>query len=103
MARPRQLPLWPTARTAAGQVFDGRTALAQQLRAVRRRRKLTQAVLAERAGMDRSTLSGIERRKHNVPLDTLCRLAWALRVEPRELLTPAATRAPRTRRRRDPP
>jgi transcriptional regulator with XRE-family HTH domain len=100
MARPRQLPLWPTAKTAADQVFDARAALAQQLRAVRRRRNLTQEVLAERAGMDRSYVSGIERGRHNVPLDTLCRLAWALRVEPRELIAAPAER--RRRPRKDP-
>src|SRR5262249_13089541 len=86
MKRPRQLALWPTARTAAEQVFNGRAALAAQLRAVRRRRQLTQEALAERAGMDRSYLSAIERGKHNVPLDTICRLAWALGLDLRDLL-----------------
>jgi len=90
--RPRQLALWPTARTAAEQVFNGRAALAQQLRNLRRRRHLTQESLAERAGMDRSYLSGIELGKHNVPLDTICRLAWALGLDVRELLTTPAAR-----------
>ncbi len=92
MKRPRQLALWPTARTAAEQVFNGRAALAQQLRNLRRRRHLTQESLAERAGMDRSYLSGIELGKHNVPLDTICRLAWALGLDVRELLTTPAKR-----------
>jgi transcriptional regulator with XRE-family HTH domain len=92
MRRPRQLSLLPTARTAADQVFDARATLARKLRAARRRRQLTQEALAERAGMDRSYLSGIERGKHNVPLDTLCRLAWALRVEPRDLISPGHDR-----------
>ncbi len=93
MKRPRQLALWPTARTAAEQVFNGRAALAAQLRAVRERRGLTQEALAERAGMDRSYVSGIERGRHNVPLDTICRLAWALGMEVRDLLAvPAAAR-----------
>lgn len=100
MARPRQLPLWPTAKTAADQVFNARAVLAEQLRTVRRRRNLTQEVLAERAGMDRSYISGIERGRHNVPLDTLCRLAWALRVEPRDLIAAPAVR--RRRPRKDP-
>src|SRR5881398_2367727 len=78
--RPRQLALWPTARTAA-EVFDGRAALAARLRDVRQRRHLTQAALAERAGIDRSYLSAIERARHNVPLDTVCRLAWALGMD----------------------
>ena len=97
MKRPRQLALWPTARTAAEQVFNGRAALGNQLRAVRRKRKLTQESLAERAGMDRSYLSGIELGKHNVPLDTICRLAWALGMDVRELLSGAP---PASRRRR---
>jgi transcriptional regulator with XRE-family HTH domain len=97
MAKPRQLPLWPTARTAGDQVFDGRSALAEQLRAARKKRNLTQDVLAERAGMDRSYISGIERGRHNVPLDTLCRLAWALRVEPRDLIAPPGERRKRRR------
>jgi transcriptional regulator with XRE-family HTH domain len=99
MKRPRQLALWPTARTAAEQVFNGRAVLAQQLRNLRRRRKLTQESLAERAGMDRSTLSGIERGKHNVPLDTICRLAWALGLDVRDLLTPSAAATRRKRGR----
>jgi transcriptional regulator with XRE-family HTH domain len=97
MKRPRQLALWPTARTAAEQVFNGRAALAAQLRSVRRRRKLTQEALAERAGMDRSYLSGIERGKHNVPLDTICRLAWALGMDVRDLVSAPAAAARRRR------
>jgi DNA-binding XRE family transcriptional regulator len=96
--RPRQLALWPTARTAAEQVFDGRAALAAHLSGFRERRGLTQAALAERAGMDRSYLSGIERGRHNVPLDTVCRLAWALGMEVRDLLTAAPVRKARRRR-----
>lgn len=93
MKRPRQLALWPTARSAAEQVFNGRAALAAQLRTLRRRRRLTQEALAERAGMDRSYLSAIERGKHNVPLDTICRLAWALGMDVRDLVTPPRIRA----------
>ncbi len=101
MKTPRQLALWPTARTAAEQVFNGRAALARQLRALRLRRHLTQAALAERAGMDRSYLSGIERGRHNVPLDTLCRLAWALGLDVRDLISPGPPA--RRRRARRPP
>lgn len=99
MKRPRQLALWPTARTAAEQVFNGRAVLGTQLRAVRRHRGLTQESLAERAGMNRSYLSGIERSQHNVPLDTVCRLAWALGMDVRDLLSPTP---PGTDRRRRP-
>ncbi len=99
--RPRQLALWPTARTAAEQVFNGRAALAAQLRALRRRRRLTQQALAERAGMDRSYLSAIERGKHNVPLDTVCRLAWALSMDVRDLVAAPAERRRAARRAAD--
>jgi transcriptional regulator with XRE-family HTH domain len=98
MKRPRQLALWPTARTAA-EVFDGRIVLAAQIKSFRERRGLTQESLAERAGMHRSYLSGIERGRHNVPLDTLCRLAWALGMDVRDLLTVAPPRKPRRPRR----
>jgi DNA-binding XRE family transcriptional regulator len=102
MKRPRQLALWPTARTAAEQVFNGRAALGNQLRAVRRKRHLTQESLAERAGMDRSYLSGIELGKHNVPLDTICRLAWALGMDVRELIGGAPGSSRRRRASRPP-
>lgn len=97
MKRPRQLALWPTARTAAEQVFNGRAVLGARLRAVRHHRGLTQESLAERAGMDRSYLSAIERGRHNVPLDTICRLAWALSMDVRDLLSPPPARPVRKR------
>jgi len=88
MKRARQLSLWPTAKVAGAELFDGRRVLATQLRMVRTRRQLTQAAVAERVGIHPSYLGSIERGRRNVPLDTLCRLAWALRVEPHELLRP---------------
>jgi transcriptional regulator with XRE-family HTH domain len=90
--RARQLSLWPTAKVAGAELFDGRSVLATQLRAVRTRRRLTQAGVAERVGIHPSYLGSIERGRRNVPLDTLCRLAWALRVEPHELLRPIAAK-----------
>jgi len=95
MKRARQLPLWPTARLAADELFDGRRVLAAQLRTARARRRLTQEALAERVGIHPSYLGSIERGRRNVPLDTLCRLAWALRIDPHELLR----RVPEKRRR----
>jgi transcriptional regulator with XRE-family HTH domain len=90
MKRARQIPLWPTAKLAREEVFDGRAVLASRVKGLRGERHLSQAALAERAGMHRSYLSSIERGRRNVPLDTVCRLAWALGVDVRELLTPAA-------------
>jgi len=80
--------LWPTAKLAADELFDGRRTLGAQLRTARTRRQLTQEALAERIGIHPSYLGSIERGRRNVPLDTLCRLAWALRVDPHELLRP---------------
>ena len=88
MKRARQLNLWPTARVAADELFDGRRVLGAHLRTARTKRKLTQEALAERVGMNPGYLGSIERGGHNVPLDTLCRLAWALRLDPHELLRP---------------
>ncbi|HEY3120474.1 MAG TPA: helix-turn-helix transcriptional regulator [Vicinamibacteria bacterium] len=101
MPRARQLPLWPTARAADHEVLDGRTVLAANLKALREQRSLSQAALAERAGLNRSYLGAIEHGRHNVPLDTVCRLAWALGREPRDLLSAIAPppSPPRSRRR----
>jgi transcriptional regulator with XRE-family HTH domain len=89
MKKARQIPLWPTARLAGEEVFDGRAALAHGVRTLRGERHLSQAALAERAGMHRTYLSSIERGRRNVPLDTVCRLAWALGVDVRDLLAAA--------------
>jgi transcriptional regulator with XRE-family HTH domain len=83
----RQIPLWPTARLAGDEVFNGRAVLASRVKGLRSERHLSQATLAERAGIHRTYLSSIERGRRNVPLDTVCRLAWALGVDVRELFT----------------
>jgi len=88
MKKARQLNLWPTARVATDELFDGRHVLGVHLRSVRTRRHLTQEALAERVGIHPSYLGSIERGRRNVPLDTLCRIAWALRVDPHDLLRP---------------
>jgi len=91
MKRARQIPLWPTAKLAGDEVFNGRAVLASRVKGLRTDRHFSQAALAERAGMHRTYLSSIERGRRNVPLDTVCRLAWALGVDVRELLTPAGS------------
>jgi transcriptional regulator with XRE-family HTH domain len=94
MPRARQLPLWPTARAAQNEVLDGRTVLAANLKALREQGNLSQALLAERAGLTRGYVGAIEHGRHNVPLDTVCRLAWALGREPRDLLNTGAPPPP---------
>jgi transcriptional regulator with XRE-family HTH domain len=100
MKRARQLNLWPTAKLATDELFDGRHVLGAHVRTARTRRRLTQEALAERVGIHPSYLGSIERGRRNVPLDTLCRIAWALRMDPHELLRPiAGKRRPAAARR----
>ena len=100
MKRARQIPLWPTAKIAgAEEVLDGRAVLASRVKALREERHVSQTVLAERVGIHRSYLSAIERARHNVPLDTVCRLAWALGVDVPDLLTEEEEEDRRPRRR----
>lgn len=100
MKRARQIPLWPTAKLAREEVFDGRAVLASRVKGLRGEHHLSQATLAERMGIHRSYLSSIERGRRNVPLDTVCRLAWALGVDVRDLLTATAAEEEERRPRR---
>lgn len=98
MKRARQLPLWPTAVAAREELEAVRQHLAANLKARRERRGLTQQAVAERAGLGRSYLSGVERARHDVKLDTVARLAWALGVTVPDLLRGPADRPARRRR-----
>jgi DNA-binding XRE family transcriptional regulator len=66
--------------------MDIRQVVAVQLREHRRRRKLTPAVLARHAGVDRALIRRLEDGKANPPLVVIGRLAEALGIEPQELL-----------------
>ena len=66
------------------QVF--RKTVGQNVRAFRLRLKLTQEQLAEKAGLHWTYISGVERGRYNVSLDTLETLASALGRKPFELL-----------------
>ncbi|WP_027936378.1 helix-turn-helix domain-containing protein [Amycolatopsis sp. ATCC 39116] len=70
-------------------------ALATRVRKLRRDRDLSQADLADRAGVSRSVIAELERSRlaqgsprptRNITLDTLFRLAEAMGVHPAELL-----------------
>jgi transcriptional regulator with XRE-family HTH domain len=63
-----------------------RERLAVQIRAFRERRRLSQKALAIRAGIHRVSLANIERGAKLPTLETLERLAKALRVPLRRLL-----------------
>jgi transcriptional regulator with XRE-family HTH domain len=63
--------------------------LAQLGRAIRRQReaqKLSQEELAERSGLHRNYIGGIERGERNVGVKALFNIARGLRVQPAELL-----------------
>jgi len=66
------------------QVF--RRTVGQNVRGFRLRLKLTQEQLAEKAGLHWTYISGVERGRYNVSLDTLETLASALGRKPFELL-----------------
>jgi transcriptional regulator with XRE-family HTH domain len=56
------------------------TAIARNVRRLRRRRDLTLDVLAEQAGVSKGTVIGLEQGRANPSITTLCRLADALGV-----------------------
>lgn len=59
------------------------------LRAIRLRQLVTQAELAQRAGLERVTISRLETGTTGARISTVRRLAEALEVDPAELLRPA--------------
>lgn len=71
------------------------------MRAARRRLKLTQEQLADASGLDQTTISDLETGRHANPrLDTINRLAKALRIAPSELrfISPEPTPSVRSSR-----
>ena len=60
--------------------------LADEVRALRRSRGLTQSQLAARVGSTRASMSNVERGNHSLSLELFCRIAIALDVSPDELL-----------------
>ena len=62
--------------------------MAANLRRLRAAQGLSQEALADRAGIHRTYVGSVERAERNVSIDNICRLASALRVDVRELLSP---------------
>jgi transcriptional regulator with XRE-family HTH domain len=67
-----------------------RSVLAKNLRRIRLETGLSQEALADRAGLDRTYISALERERYSASVDTIDRLARALDVEPAELITALA-------------
>jgi transcriptional regulator with XRE-family HTH domain len=60
--------------------MDKKGLLGKRIREIRKRQRLSQERLAERAGISAQYVSNIERGKENPTLDLLLRLSEALRV-----------------------
>lgn len=56
-------------------------ALGERISVARRRRRLTQAELARRAGVSKITVGRIERGESNSELSSVVRVLWALGLE----------------------
>lgn len=59
-----------------------------RVREVRAERDISQEELARRAGLHRTAISFIERAERSATLETVEKLARALRVEPADLMPP---------------
>lgn len=57
----------------------------QRLRQLRKARGLSQEDFAQKAGIDRSYMGGVERGERNLSLENICLIADALGVEPAQL------------------
>lgn len=74
-------------------LFDFRT-IGNKLFAIRKRMGLTQAEVAEAAGLSDRTYADIERGTVNMRIETILRICQALHITPDEILT--EDRAPDT-------
>jgi DNA-binding XRE family transcriptional regulator len=76
----------PSETSLKRDVQNMRNELADRLLALRSKDDLSQAALAQMAGVDRKTINRIENGHFSPALDTLVRLSSALSVTPSSLL-----------------
>ena len=76
----------PSETSLKRDVQNMRNELADRLLALRSKHDLSQAALAQMAGVDRKTINRIENGHFSPALDTLVRLSSALSVTPSSLL-----------------
>lgn len=67
--------------------LDLRKVLADNVRALRQSKSLSQEALGVESGLHRTYIGSVERRERNISLSTLVRLAQALGVQVADLLT----------------
>ena len=67
---------------------DYSTYLGESIFRNRKRRRMTQAELAEKAGVTEQTIRKIEHGEGNPQLDVLCSLITALDIDPMEIVYP---------------
>ena len=67
---------------------DYSTYLGESIYKNRKRRRMTQAELAEKAGVTEQTIRKIEHGDGNPQLDVLCSLITALDIDPMEIVYP---------------
>jgi transcriptional regulator with XRE-family HTH domain len=65
---------------------DVKLLFGKRLRELRTAKGLSQESLADKAGLHRSYVWGIENGRRNVSLENIVRIAHALRVPPRDLM-----------------
>ncbi|MFE2164911.1 helix-turn-helix domain-containing protein [Streptomyces sp. NPDC059447] len=70
-------------------IRDAQIVLGDRIRVARLQENLTQERLAERAGVDRSTIQRIERGTTDAKFSNLVRIACVLRVSVKSLLPPS--------------
>lgn len=59
----------------------------KRIQKIRKKRGFTQEEAADRVGIHVSTLGRIERGESNPPIQTIGKIAYALGVKPKELLS----------------